>query len=173
MDAERGVIHFPPDKGQSKWHAPSNKLFLGIDHSAIAIGDTNTSLRFYRDLLGLPIVGTSDNSGIEQEHLSGVPGAVVHITGLRASSGPGIEFLEYRFPQNGRPISPDERATDLIHREITLMTANAKSAAEQLRTDHARFISPDLITFKETELGFREGFVVRDPDGHALRIVEP
>jgi catechol 2,3-dioxygenase-like lactoylglutathione lyase family enzyme len=167
------LIHFPPDKGQSKWHAPANKLFLGIDHSAIAIGDTNTSLRFYRDLLGLPIVGRSDNSGIEQEQLSGVPGAVVHITSLRASSGPGIELLEYRFPQNGRPISPDERATDLIHREITLMTANAKAASEELRTDHARFISPDLITFKEPELGFREGFVVRDPDGHALRIVEP
>jgi catechol 2,3-dioxygenase-like lactoylglutathione lyase family enzyme len=167
------LIHFPPDKGQSKWHSPANKLFLGIDHSAIAIGDTNTSLRFYRDLLGLRIEGTSDNSGIEQEHLSGVPGAVVHITSLRASSGPGIELLEYRFPQNGRPISPDERATDLIHREITLMTANAKAASEELRTDHARFISPNLITFKETELGFREGFVVRDPDGHALRIVEP
>jgi catechol 2,3-dioxygenase-like lactoylglutathione lyase family enzyme len=150
-----------------------DKLFLGIDHSAIAIGDTNTSLRFYRDLLRLPIVGRSDNSGIEQEQLSGVPGAVVHITSLRASSGPGIEFLEYRFPQNGRPISPDERATDLIHREITLMTANAKAASEELRTHHARFISPDLITFKETELGFREGFVVLDPDGHALRIVEP
>jgi len=167
------LIHFPPDKGQSKWHAPANKLFLGIDHSAIAIGDTNTSLRFYRDLLGLPIVGTSDNSGIEQEHLSGVPGAVVHITSLRASSGPGIELLEYRSPQDGRPISPDERATDLVHWEITLMTANAKGASEELRRDHARFMSPDLITLNEAELGFREGFVARDPDGHALRIVEP
>ena len=67
------LIHFPPDKGQSKWHSPANKLFLGIDHSAIAIGDTNTSLQFYRDLLGLRIEGTSDNSGIEQEQLFGVP----------------------------------------------------------------------------------------------------
>jgi catechol 2,3-dioxygenase-like lactoylglutathione lyase family enzyme len=167
------LIHFPPDKGQSKWHSPANKLFLGIDHSAIAIGDTNTSLRFYRDLLGLRIEGTSDNSGIEQEHLSGVPGAVVHITSLRASSGPGIELLEYRFPQNGRPISPDERATDLVHREITLMTANAKGVSKELRGDHAHFVSLDLINFNENELGFREGFVVRDPDGHALRIVEP
>jgi hypothetical protein len=81
--------------------------------------------------------------------------------------------LEYRFPQNGRPISPDERATDLVHWEITLMTANARGASEELRRDHARFMSPDLITLNEAELGFREGFVARDPDGHALRIVEP
>ena len=52
------------------------------------------------------------------------------------------------------------------------MTANAKRTSEELRRDHARFISPDLLTFKDTELGFREGVVVRDPDGHALRIVE-
>lgn len=167
------LIDFPPDKGQSKWHVPTNKLFLGIDHSATAIGDTNASLQFYHDLLGLPIVGRSDNSGIEQEHLSGVPGAVVHITSLRASSGPGIELLDYRYPQNGRPISPDERATDLIHREITLITANAKDASTELRRDHADFVSRDLLTFNETGVGFREGFVVRDPDGHALRIVEP
>jgi catechol 2,3-dioxygenase-like lactoylglutathione lyase family enzyme len=167
------AIHFPPDKGQSKWHAPANKLFLGVDHSAIVIEDTNTSLRFYRDLLGLPIVGGSDNSGIEQERLSGVPGAVVHITSLRASSGPGIELLEYRSPQNGRRISPDERATDLVRREISLMTANAKGTSDELRRDHASFISPGSITFKGTELGFHEGFVIRDPDGHGLRIVEP
>ena len=90
------LIRFPPDKGQSKWHSPADKLFLGIDHSAIAIGDTNTSVRFYRDLLGLPIVGGSDNSGIEQEQLSGVPGAVVHITSLRASSGPGCWSTDFR-----------------------------------------------------------------------------
>jgi hypothetical protein len=52
-------------------------------------------------------------------------------------------------------------------------SANAKGVSKELRGDHADFVSPDLITFNETELGFREGFVVRDPDGHALRIVEP
>src|SRR5215467_11434893 len=167
------LIHFPPDKGQSKWHSPANKLFLGIDHSAIAVGDTDTSLRFYRDLLGLPVVGGSDNSGIEQEHLSGVPGAVVHITSLRANSGPGIELLEYRSPQDGRPISSDERADDLVHREITLTTANAQGASQALRRGHARFISPVMLNNNDNVFGFREGFVVRDTHGHALSIVEP
>lgn len=60
------IIHYPPDKGQAKWHNPSDRLFLGIDHTAIAIGDTNVSLRFYRDLFGFRAAGASDNSGIEQ-----------------------------------------------------------------------------------------------------------
>ena len=52
---ELELIHFPPDKGQSKWHAPANKLFLGIDHSAIAIADTNTSLRFTATCSDFPL----------------------------------------------------------------------------------------------------------------------
>src|SRR5207247_8593719 len=33
------ILSFPPDKGLAKWHA-TDRLFLGIDHSAIAVGDT-------------------------------------------------------------------------------------------------------------------------------------
>jgi hypothetical protein len=46
--------------------------------------------------------------------------------------------------------------------------------AERTLSGRQRFtLETMLITFKDTALGFREGFVVRDPDGHALRIVEP
>nr|WP_199194227.1 hypothetical protein [Pleurocapsa sp. CCALA 161] len=29
------IIHFPADKGDPKWQNPTDKLFLGIDHTAI------------------------------------------------------------------------------------------------------------------------------------------
>jgi catechol 2,3-dioxygenase-like lactoylglutathione lyase family enzyme len=47
------VLSFPPDKGAAKWRerAATGKLFLGIDHTAIVVGDTETSLEFYRDSL--------------------------------------------------------------------------------------------------------------------------
>ena len=57
------------------------------------VSDTDKSLAFYRDLLGLRVAGESENHGVEQEHLNQVFGARLHITGLRAESGPGIEFL--------------------------------------------------------------------------------
>ncbi|UJB69616.1 VOC family protein [Acaryochloris sp. 'Moss Beach'] len=55
------VIFFPPDKGDPRWQQPTQSLFLGIDHTAIAISDTNTSLQFYQDVLGLKLVGQSEN----------------------------------------------------------------------------------------------------------------
>ena len=36
-------------------------MFLGIDHTAIAVDDTNVSLRFYRDTLGMQVAGESEN----------------------------------------------------------------------------------------------------------------
>ena len=71
--------------------AKKEKLFLGIDHTAIVVGNTEASLKFYRDALGLQIAGTSENYGTEQEHLNNVFGARLRITSLRAGSGgPGI-----------------------------------------------------------------------------------
>ena len=67
------------------------------------ISDTDASLRFYRDVLGLKVVGESENYGPEQERLNNVFGARLRITSLRAASGPGVEFLEYLAPGDGRP----------------------------------------------------------------------
>ena len=63
------LIWFPEDKGKDKWQHSSNELFLGIDHSAIAVRDTETSLRFYRDLLSLTPEETNLNQGREQANL--------------------------------------------------------------------------------------------------------
>src|SRR5438876_10513683 len=55
------ILQFPRGKGAAKWHRPTDKVFLGIDHTAIVVGDTDASLRFYRDLLGFRVVGEREN----------------------------------------------------------------------------------------------------------------
>ena len=82
------ILQFPPGKGDPKWHRPTDKLFLGIDHTAIVVGDTDASLHFYRDLLGFKVVGESENYGTEQEHLNNVFGARLRITSLRPRLDP-------------------------------------------------------------------------------------
>src|SRR5713101_4645974 len=79
------VLQFPLEKGDAKWHKRNDKLFLGIDHTAIVVADTDVSLRFYRDTLGMRIAGESENYGTEQEHLNNVFGARLRITSLRAA----------------------------------------------------------------------------------------
>jgi catechol 2,3-dioxygenase-like lactoylglutathione lyase family enzyme len=136
------------------------------------IGNTEVSLRFYRDLLGMRVVGESENYGTEQEHLNNVFGAHLRITALHGANGPGIELLEYLAPRDGRPFPGDEHANDVVHRQTVLVTRDADSAAHQLSQGQATFVSSGVVENQNTELGFAKAFVVRDPDGHAVEIEE-
>jgi catechol 2,3-dioxygenase-like lactoylglutathione lyase family enzyme len=166
------ILQFPPGKGDPKWHQATDKLFLGIDHTAIVVSNTEASLKFYRDLLGLTIAGASENYGTEQEHLNNVFGARLRITSLRAAAGPGVEFLEYLAPRDGRPLPPDARANDLTHWQTRLMTGDAAAAAQRVRAGTFAFVSPGAVALPEATLGFIKGFLVRDPDGHVMQITE-
>jgi catechol 2,3-dioxygenase-like lactoylglutathione lyase family enzyme len=167
------ILQFPPGKGAAKWQAPSGRLFRGIDHTAIVVADTTASLRFYRDVLGLAVAGESENYGIEQERLNDVGGARLRITGLRAGSGPGIELLEYLAPRDGRPLPADQRANDLAHWQTRVRTRDADAAARRLRAHGAAFVSPGVVELAGDELGFTAGLLARDPDGHAVAVIEP
>jgi len=164
------ILHFPVGKGADKWHQSNGRLFLGIDHTAIVVRDTNASLKFYRDLLGMHIAGESENYGTEQEHLNNVFGAHLRITALRAASGPGIELLEYLAPSDGRPFPANERSNDLVHRETVLITANAVAAAQSLQNVHTEFVSSGVVVNQNQQLGRTKAILVRDPDGHPVEI---
>ncbi len=166
------ILQFPPDKGDAKWHRETRRLFLGIDHTAIVVRDTEKSLKFYRDALGLKVVGHSENYGTEQEHLNNVFGARLRITTLRAAAGPGIEFLEYLTPRDGRPIPSDTRANDLVHWQTMLVTRDAHALAQSLRGGNFGFVSPGVVEIPDRKLGFGKGFLVRAPDGHVMQIIE-
>ena len=167
------ILQFPEGKGDPKWHRPSDKLFLGIDHTAIVVSSTDESLKFYRDVLGLSIAGSSENYGTEQEHLNNVFGARLRITSLRAASGgPGIEFLEYLTPRDGRPAPNDERANDLFHWQTTLVVGSIDKVAEELPADSSRVISKSIVALKDQSLGFAKGMLIRDPDGHVMALIE-
>jgi len=166
------ILYFPAGKGDPRWQQAGGKLFLGIDHTAIVVASTAKSLKYYRDLLGFRWTGESLNYGTEQEHLNNVAGARLRISGLKAAAGPGIEFLEYLSPRDGRPAPHDTKANDLWHWQTTIVTENAAAAAAKLRTAKRRIISPGIAAIPAKNLGFTKGFLARDPDGHGLQFIE-
>ena len=166
------ILQFPGNKGSARWHQAGDKLFLGIDHTAIVVSDTDGSLKFYRDALGFTVAGESENYGPEQERLNNVFGARLRITSLRAAAGPGIELLEYLAPTGGRAAPADERSNDLVHHQTRLVVADIADFSLHLRRTGYQFISPGVISTPAAELGFRSGLLVQDPDGHPIELVE-
>jgi catechol 2,3-dioxygenase-like lactoylglutathione lyase family enzyme len=165
------IIYFPPGKGDPRWQEKTDKLFLGIDHSAIGVSNTDSSLKFYRDLLGLHKAGESENFGTEQEHLNQVFGAHLRITGMRAAAGPGIEFLEYLTPRDGRLRPADVHANDVVHWQTTIAVDNLNLLAKRLREAHVGFISSDVVSMPKDKAGFSKGVLVSDPDGHDVLLI--
>ncbi len=164
------ILDFPAGKGDPKWQRDTGALFLGIDHTAIVVGDTDASIAFYRDTLGLRVAGGSENHGIEQERLNNVFGARLRITTLRAAKGPGIELLEYLAPAGGRPAPADLAANDLVHWQTRLvLSPGATLPAGAGWTPVSAAASPHDVP----ELGIANGLLVRDRDGHGLLLSEP
>jgi catechol 2,3-dioxygenase-like lactoylglutathione lyase family enzyme len=165
------LLWFPEGKGNLRWHKPGSEVFLGIDHTAMTVRSTENSIKFYRDLLGMTVVGGTLNMGAEQEHLDSLPGARARVTGLASTIGsPGVEFLEYELPTAGRPIPLDSHPTDLWHWQTTLVVPDVVAAAATLRGT-AQFVSSAVVTLPDRSFGFSKGVQVRDPDGHVMQLV--
>ena len=154
------LLWMPPGSGGPQWHragaAGPGQLFLGIDHSALAVSSTRRSLAFYRSL-GLQISRRSLNSGPAQSRLDDLRAAQVRVTGLRpaAAHGPGLELLAYR--PTGRA-GDCSSATDLSTGWITLGAISAGTAPAAAGASSAGAL--------------RRPGALSDPDGHRFLLVD-
>ncbi|NDJ75240.1 MAG: VOC family protein [Chloroflexi bacterium] len=167
------LIAFPAGKGDLRWQN-KDALFLGIDHTALGIRDTNTSEPVYTRALGLSVAGRSENSGTEQEHLNMVFGARLWITGLQAQSGGmGVEFLHYLAPPGGRAMPGDTRANDLWNWETVLVSDDIVHDGRAATDAGCQMVSAGIVSLPANNpFECQRACIVRDPDGHALRLVE-
>ena len=106
------LSHAPGSHWSKGTDAAAKRVFLGIDHTALATSDLEASIAFYTGL-GFRVGGRSLNQGPEQARLDGLDGAMVDIATLFTSdAGPHIELLHYRAPNPSAPrtIAPGDIA---------------------------------------------------------------
>lgn len=162
------LIWFPPDKGKPKWQR-GDELFLGIDHTAIAVADTDESLGFYQALLGMTVEGSNLNSGEVQAQLDGLPVAEVRVTPLQpAETGIGLELLDYVTPGTGHPVPEPWGVSDLPHRHGVLAVTVLEPVIEQMKQTGAPV---STVVTLPAEYRYQRGCLVKDPNGHSLLVV--
>ncbi|MDO5712294.1 MAG: VOC family protein [Micrococcales bacterium] len=90
------LLSFPPGGTPARWQGREG-VTVGIDHTAIVVGDTAASLAFY-GRLGFRQTGRTLNRGPAQAALDGLPDPVVEVTALAipAAPSPHLELLCYR-----------------------------------------------------------------------------
>jgi catechol 2,3-dioxygenase-like lactoylglutathione lyase family enzyme len=170
------LLSYPPGKGEPVFQKPTNKLFLGLSHTAMTVGNTDKGVTFYRDLLGLEVGGFTLNTGATQEVLDNLFNDTCHVTEMMpVATPPHIEFLDYKTPAGGRPMPADTKANDLWFWQTSLVTKDIQAVTDRLREAGVQFITPDVVTIPreaQAQLGFKKALIVRDPNGHAIRLIE-
>ena len=169
------LLQFPPGLGPDYWQA-KDALFLGMDHSAISIASTETSLGLYRDVLGLTHQGSFTNIGIKQETMDNLFSAKVIVTSLTPATGRlGVEFLDYLTPPGARPFPIDQQTNDLVHMHFELVVDDIDAAVEALeeaaQKKVVQFVSPKVIDLPDV-MPFGRAVLWRGPDGHNVLLVQ-
>jgi hypothetical protein len=102
--------------------------------------------------------------------LNNVFGARLRITALRSNDGPGIELLEYLAPRTGRRPPEDLQANDIAHWQTTMLTNRMDDFFDRAARRLFSLVSPVVVTLPPSELGLTRALLVRDPDGHGVRL---
>lgn len=158
------LIEFHPESTPAAWRRQGHSdVFLGIDHTALAVADATRSISFFRSSFGLTPAMQTENIGPEQSQLDAVAGARVTVASLNpAEDIPHLELLGY---ETGRR-RPNRTAAsnDIAATYVVLQTPDLTQTAQALAAASARFISPGIRTMSD---GTR-AVMILDPDGHRL-----
>jgi catechol 2,3-dioxygenase-like lactoylglutathione lyase family enzyme len=164
------LLAFPPDNVPPRWRETPHRHgpCLGVDHSAIVVSSTASSVAFYRQVLGFSVIGGSLNRGLEQEQLDAVPGAVVEVTALDPGAGNShLELLCYRSPDRLRGAPEALRSNDIAATRLVLEVDDVPALELRLAAARVRLISVGT----EASRYNRPALLIRDPDGHALLLL--
>jgi catechol 2,3-dioxygenase-like lactoylglutathione lyase family enzyme len=159
------LIHFPPGVGDLHWHeAESETTALGIDHSAISVGDTQRAIRFYQHL-GLQVTTRGLNRGREQQRLDDLADVEVEVVALRgATRTPHLELLGYRQPRGRRDATPSASAivADRCIWQVVDLAAVWRDLARHF---------PDTLVARGRIDGVA-AVLARDPSGHWMTLID-
>jgi catechol 2,3-dioxygenase-like lactoylglutathione lyase family enzyme len=164
------LLAFPPDNVPRRWRETPHRHgpCLGVDHSAIVVSSTASSVAFCQQVLGFSVIGGSLNRGREQEQLDSVPGAVVEVTALDPGAGnPHLELLCYLCPGVPRGVPAALRSNDIAATRLILEVDDVPALEHRLAAAHVPLISAGTVTFRDN----RPALLIRDPDGHALLLL--
>jgi catechol 2,3-dioxygenase-like lactoylglutathione lyase family enzyme len=143
----------------------------GISHTSFTVSDMERSLAFYRDLLGLVVVGEVERQGEFIEQVVGFPGARLRIVGLKLPHGSDhvLELIEYRSPRGQRI---DTRTCNPGSTHLCFVTDDIHAAYEDLRGKGVRFKSAPVRVPSGPNAGGYDVYFL-DPDDITLELSQP
>jgi catechol 2,3-dioxygenase-like lactoylglutathione lyase family enzyme len=153
------LLAFPAGDVPCEWRA-GRGVFLGVDHTALAVSDTDVSTDFFRTFLGFSAGTRTENRGPEQDALDDVDGVQVSVTRIAPDRpAPRLELLHYHVGTR-RPIPPDTASNDITATHCVVRVASLDAIAAAL--------GHDVMILR----GGVRAVLICGPDGHRFLVEE-
>jgi catechol 2,3-dioxygenase-like lactoylglutathione lyase family enzyme len=142
-----------------------------LHHTGYTVADLDSSLAFYRDLLGMQVIAMQEKQGGYLAAIVGNPEAHVRMAHLRLPGGEHmLELFEYVAPRGAGPRRPEPWDAGTPH--LCFAVTDLRPLYERLRAAGVdTFVSPPV----EVDTGVNRGglaLYLRDPDGIPVELFQ-
>ena len=141
-------------------------MLTEVRHIGIVVKNIENSLKFYRDLLGLQIQRTMNESGEYIDNMLGFKDVKVKTVKMSAPNGLTlVELLEFDAPK-GRDLS--NQINDLGASHVAFTVSNIDEMYEKLKQSGIKFNAPPQLSPD----GYAKVTFCFDPDGTPVELVQ-
>ncbi|HEX6453804.1 MAG TPA: VOC family protein [Trebonia sp.] len=163
------LLAFAEEHVPGQWrNADDTGPFLGIDHTAIAVSDSASSIRFFSSVFGFNAGTSTDNRGPEQADLDDIDDVRVSVTQLApVLPAPRLELLQYHVGTR-RPIPPDTASNDIAATHSVVQVASLDATGAALARCGTPLTDDDIVSLR----GGTRAALVLGPDGHRFLVEE-
>ncbi len=138
-------------------------------HMGIQVRDLETSVRFYRDVLGFELVFQWNPQAEYIRTITGYPGADIHAAILRLpNSEVFLEILEYR---NVEKAPVDTRTANPGTAHLAFFTDDCDGLFAELVERGTRYVNPPVTPTIGPNTGGRAVYMI-DPDGIRVEFIQ-
>ena len=144
---------------------------LSANHTGITVVNIEHSLKFWRDILGFPVVVRGEAAGKAGEDITGVPGADLEFAILSIPGGHAVELVQYRAPADRQHLRPLPDDVGSVH--LALNVDDIRAVLRRARK--AGWRAPGKpVTWNQAGSPFNGySFVyMTDPDGTYVELIQ-
>jgi catechol 2,3-dioxygenase-like lactoylglutathione lyase family enzyme len=143
---------------------------IGVHHTSFTVADVHASVAFFRDILGLELLGLRDIDDGYFGKIVGLPGSAVKAALLRLpGSSHHVELFQYLKPRGEphqpRPCDPGSCHLSFLVDDLPAFCAALRKKGISLDSD------PVPITAGPNRGGY--GLYLRDPNGILIELFQP
>jgi catechol 2,3-dioxygenase-like lactoylglutathione lyase family enzyme len=139
-------------------------------HTGFSVGNLERSIGFYRDVLGLELVGRQSGTAEYLSSVTGFSGVHLEMAFFKASSEDDhlLELLEYA----SHPGEPTPRETNRPgNGHLCFVVDDIRSCYRELTAKGVRFVSEPALITAGVNRGAQAAYF-RDPDGFTLELFQ-